>query len=37
MGKVQVAVVIPVYNEEANLSALMKRLMPVMQGMNKTF
>jgi undecaprenyl-phosphate 4-deoxy-4-formamido-L-arabinose transferase len=37
MGKAQVAVVIPVYNEEANLSALMKRLMPVMQGMNKTF
>lgn len=37
MGKAQVAVVIPVYNEEANLSALMKRLMPVMQSMGKSF
>ena len=37
MGNVQVAVVIPVYNEEENLPELMRRLMPVMQGMNKTF
>ena len=29
MGNVQVAVVIPVYNEEENLPALMQRLMPV--------
>ena len=28
MGNVQVAVVIPVYNEEENLRALMQRLMP---------
>lgn len=37
MGNVQVAVVIPVYNEEANLNALMKRLMPVMQNIGKSF
>jgi len=28
MANVQVAVVIPVYNEEKNLPALMQRLMP---------
>jgi undecaprenyl-phosphate 4-deoxy-4-formamido-L-arabinose transferase len=37
MGNVQVAVVIPVYNEEKNLPALMQRLMPVMQGLGKSF
>ena len=37
MGNVQVAVVIPVYNEEENLPALMQRLMPVMQGLRKSF
>jgi undecaprenyl-phosphate 4-deoxy-4-formamido-L-arabinose transferase len=37
MGNVQVAVVIPVYNEEENLPALMQRLMPVMQGLGKNF
>ena len=37
MGNVQVAVVIPVYNEEENLPVLMRRLMPVMQGLNKSF
>lgn len=37
MGKTQVAVVIPVYNEQENLPELMRRLMPVMQGLNKSF
>jgi len=37
MGNVQLAVVIPVYNEEANLSLLMQRIMPVMQGLGKSF
>lgn len=37
MDNVQVAVVIPVYNEEENLQALMQRLMPVMQGLQKSF
>jgi undecaprenyl-phosphate 4-deoxy-4-formamido-L-arabinose transferase len=37
MGNVQVAVVIPVYNEEENLPALMQRLMPVMHGLGKSF
>jgi undecaprenyl-phosphate 4-deoxy-4-formamido-L-arabinose transferase len=37
MGNTQLAVVIPVYNEEENLPALMKRLMPVMQGLGKSF
>ncbi len=37
MGNVQIAVVIPVYNEEENLPALMQRLMPVMQGLGKSF
>jgi undecaprenyl-phosphate 4-deoxy-4-formamido-L-arabinose transferase len=37
MGNVQVAVVIPVYNEEENLSVLMQRLMPVMQSLGKSF
>jgi undecaprenyl-phosphate 4-deoxy-4-formamido-L-arabinose transferase len=37
MGNVQLAVVIPVYNEEANLPVLMQRLMPVMQGLEKSF
>lgn len=33
----QVAVVIPVYNEEQNLQALIDRLLPVMQGSEKSF
>jgi undecaprenyl-phosphate 4-deoxy-4-formamido-L-arabinose transferase len=33
----QIAVVIPVYNEEANLSALMQRIMPVMMGLGWSF
>ncbi len=37
MSKVELAVVIPVYNEEANLPVLMQRLMPVMQGLRKSF
>jgi undecaprenyl-phosphate 4-deoxy-4-formamido-L-arabinose transferase len=37
MGNVQVAVVIPVYNEEENLPALIQRLMPVMLGLGKSF
>jgi undecaprenyl-phosphate 4-deoxy-4-formamido-L-arabinose transferase len=34
---VQVAIIVPVYNEEQNLPALMDRLLPVMQGSGKTF
>jgi len=37
MGNMQVAVVIPVYNEEENLPTLMQRLMPVMQSLGKSF
>ncbi|PKN88024.1 MAG: hypothetical protein CVU51_04770 [Deltaproteobacteria bacterium HGW-Deltaproteobacteria-1] len=37
MIRVQVSVVIPVYNEEANLEALMGRLLPVMNDMGKSF
>jgi undecaprenyl-phosphate 4-deoxy-4-formamido-L-arabinose transferase len=37
MVKVQISVVIPVYNEEANLAALMNRLLPVMKEMGKSF
>jgi undecaprenyl-phosphate 4-deoxy-4-formamido-L-arabinose transferase len=37
MGNVQLAVVIPVYNEEANLPVLMQRLLSVMQGLGKSF
>jgi undecaprenyl-phosphate 4-deoxy-4-formamido-L-arabinose transferase len=37
MANVQLAVVIPVYNEEANLLVLMQRLLPVMQGLGKSF
>lgn len=37
MSNVQLAVVIPVYNEEANLPVLMQRLMPVMLGLGKSF
>ena len=37
MIRVQVSVVIPVYNEEANLAALMGRLLPVMKEMGKSF
>lgn len=34
---INVTLVIPVYNEEENLAALMERLMPVMQATGKTF
>jgi undecaprenyl-phosphate 4-deoxy-4-formamido-L-arabinose transferase len=34
---VRISVVIPVYNEEANLAALMSRLLPVMNEMGKSF
>jgi undecaprenyl-phosphate 4-deoxy-4-formamido-L-arabinose transferase len=37
MIRVQVSVVIPVYNEEANLAALMGRLMPVLNDTGKSF
>ena len=37
MADVRISVVIPVYNEEANLRALIKRLLPVMEGMEKPF
>jgi undecaprenyl-phosphate 4-deoxy-4-formamido-L-arabinose transferase len=37
MSDIQISIVIPVYNEEANLNALMKRLMPVMKGLGKRF
>jgi len=37
MSNVELAVVIPVYNEEANLPVLMQRLMPVMQKIGKSF
>jgi undecaprenyl-phosphate 4-deoxy-4-formamido-L-arabinose transferase len=37
MDNVQVAIVIPVYNEEENLPTLMQRLMSVMQGLGKSF
>jgi undecaprenyl-phosphate 4-deoxy-4-formamido-L-arabinose transferase len=37
MTNVQIAVVIPVYNEEANLPVLMQRLLPVMQKLGKTY
>jgi undecaprenyl-phosphate 4-deoxy-4-formamido-L-arabinose transferase len=37
MSNVELAVVIPVYNEEANLPVLMQRLMPVMQSLGKSF
>jgi undecaprenyl-phosphate 4-deoxy-4-formamido-L-arabinose transferase len=36
-NNVQVTIVIPVYNEEENLPALMERLLPVMQESGKTF
>jgi len=34
---VQITVVIPVYNEEKNLAALYDRLVPVMQGLGKSY
>lgn len=37
MSRIQISVVIPVYNEEANLRALMERLVPVMKGLGKRF
>ncbi len=37
MSEISVSVVIPVYNEEANLKALMERLVPVMQALGKSF
>jgi undecaprenyl-phosphate 4-deoxy-4-formamido-L-arabinose transferase len=37
MPDAKVAVVIPVYNEEQNLRALMTRLLPVMKGLERPF
>jgi len=37
MSDIQISVVIPVYNEEANLDALMKRLLPAMKGIQQKF
>jgi undecaprenyl-phosphate 4-deoxy-4-formamido-L-arabinose transferase len=37
MPDAKVAVVIPVYNEEQNLQALMTRLLPVMKGLERPF
>lgn len=36
-NNVQVSIVVPVYNEEQNLHVLLDRLMPVMQGLGKSF
>ena len=36
-NKAMISVVIPVYNEETNIPALMKRLGPVMKGMNRKY
>ena len=37
MSDVQISVVIPVYNEQANLPTLMQRLVAVMEGMSKRY
>ncbi|MDO9515209.1 MAG: glycosyltransferase [Syntrophales bacterium] len=37
MDNAMISVVIPVYNEEENLSFLMERLRPVMEGMNRRY
>ncbi len=37
MAEARISVVIPVYNEEANLNTLMKRLLPVMESMGEPF
>ena len=37
MDNEMISVVIPVYNEEANLSHLMERLRTVMEGMNRKY
>ena len=37
MPEMRISVVIPVYNEEANLKALMGRLLPVMESLAKPF
>jgi undecaprenyl-phosphate 4-deoxy-4-formamido-L-arabinose transferase len=37
MAKVHISVVIPVYNEEANLAALVSRITPVMKNIGKSF
>ena len=37
MGNAQVALIIPVYNEQENLPELMRRLLPVMQGLKRSF
>lgn len=37
MAETEVAVVIPVYNEQDNLNEMMRRLMPVMRSLNRTF
>lgn len=36
-NKAMISVVIPVYNEETNIPALMKRIGPVMKGMNRKY
>lgn len=37
MAEVKLSIVIPVYNEEANLKALMSRLLPVMERTRETY
>ncbi len=37
MSEMRISVVIPVYNEEANIQALMGRLLPVMESLAKPF
>lgn len=37
MAEARISIVIPVYNEEANLVALMDRLLPVLRRMGKSF
>lgn len=37
MSEIRISVVIPVYNEEANIQALMGRLLPVMESLAKPF
>jgi undecaprenyl-phosphate 4-deoxy-4-formamido-L-arabinose transferase len=36
-NNVQVSIVIPVYNEEKNLQVMRQRLLPIMQGLGKSF
>ena len=37
MSEIRISVVIPVYNEEANLKALLGRLLPVMEALARPF